>query len=189
MRRRTCFSLIGLVAGLATFGGASAGAPSYRVSLQQLQDVLAQRFPVRYPVAGLFDVTLDVPRLFLLADLNRLGAGLPLRAAGPALRRSHGGQIDVDFNLRYEPADQTIRAQRLRVERLQVDGLTGEAQALLERSAADFARQALFEVVLHRLRPQELALADAMGLEPGPINVTLDGLVIEFVNKTPRPPR
>jgi hypothetical protein len=187
MRRRTCFPLIGgLAAGLGAFGRAFATAPNYRVSLQQLQDVVAQRFPVRYPVAGLFDITLDVPRLFLLADLNRLGAGLPLRAAGPALRRAHGGEVDVDFNLRYESSDQTIRAHRLRVERLRVDGLTGEAQALLERSASDYARQALLEVVLHRLRPQELALADAMGLEPGPINVTLDGLVIEFVNKAPR---
>ena len=186
MRRRTCFPLIGLAAGLATFGCASAAAPSYRVSLQQLQDVLAQRFPVRYPVAGLFDVTLELPTLFLLPDLNRLGAGLPLRAAGPALRRAHGGEVDVDFNLRYESSDRTVRAHRLRIERLRVDGLTGEAQALLERSAGDFARQALLEVVLHRLRPQELALADAMGLEPGPISVTADGLVIEFVNKPPR---
>lgn len=183
MRRRHWLCLIGAVAALGRAGGAFANPPSYRVSLQQLQEVLAQRFPLRYPVAGLFDLTLDVPRLFLLPDLNRLGAGLPLRAAGTALRRSHGGELDVDFNLRYERSDQTIRAQRLRVQRLRVDGLTGEAQALLERSAIDFARQALLEVVLHRLQPRDLALADAMGLEPGPINVTPDGLVIEFINK------
>lgn len=186
MRRRTCASLIGILAAGGPCGLGVAAAPNYRVSLQQLQDVLAQRFPLRYPVAGLFDVTLDLPRLFLLPELNRVGAGLPLRAAGPALRRSHGGEVELDFNLRYEPSDQTIRAYRLRIERLRVDGLTGEAQALLERSAGDFARQALLEVVLHRLHPQELALAEAMGLEPGSITVTADGLVIEFVNKPPR---
>ena len=43
------------------------------------------------------------------------------------------------------------------------------------------AECALFEVVLHRLRPQDLALAHTMGFEPGPITVAPDGLVIGFV--------
>jgi hypothetical protein len=39
----------------------------------------------------------------------------------------------------------------------------------------------MLEVVLHTLRPQDLALADTMGFEPGDITVTADGLVIGFV--------
>jgi len=37
--------------------------------------------------------------------------------------------------------------------------------------------------VLHTLRPQDLALADTMGLQPGSITVTDKGLVVGFVNK------
>lgn len=41
----------------------------------------------------------------------------------------------------------------------------------------------LLEVVLHRLRPQDLALPDGMGLQPGSITVTPEGLTIGFVPK------
>jgi hypothetical protein len=37
--------------------------------------------------------------------------------------------------------------------------------------------------VLHRLSPRDLALPDSMGLQPGDITVTSQGLVIGFVNK------
>ena len=42
--------------------------------------------------------------------------------------------------------------------------------------------QSLRELVL-QLRPQDLALPDAMGLEPDSITVTPQGLVIGFVTK------
>jgi hypothetical protein len=192
MQRRAAF-LTCVAAALAGAGHGRpllAGTPGYRVSLPQLQDAVAQRFPLRYPVAGLFDVTLATPQLHLLPDLNRLGSELPLRVAGPALRRAYAGELALDFGLRYEPSDRTIRAHHLRVASLRVDSLTGEAQALLQQAASDMAQQAMLELVLHRLRPQDLALADTMGLQPGPITVTWDGLAIEFVNKadaaTPR---
>jgi hypothetical protein len=184
-RRTFLASAAGVLAGLGAHARALAAGPGYRVSLQQLQDMVDQRFPLRYPVAGLFDVTLAAPRLQLLPDLDRLGSDLPLRIAGPALRRSYSGELALDFGLRYEPADQTIRAHHLRVASLRVDGLTGEAQALVQQAAADMARQAMLEVVLHRLRPQDLALADTMGLQPGAITVTWDGIAVEFVNKPP----
>jgi len=45
------------------------------------------------------------------------------------------------------------------------------------------AQQSMLEVVLHQLRPQDLALADVVGLQPGNITVTDAGLVIGFVPK------
>jgi hypothetical protein len=185
MRRRNAMGALGAaLLGAATVCRALAAAPSYRVPLQQLQDMLAQRFPLRYPVPGLFDLSVDTPRLRVLPDLNRLAADLLVQAAGPALRRSHAGTAALDFGLRYEPSDQTIRAHHVRIESLRVEGLAGDAQVLMERALADLARQSMVEVVLHRLRPQDLALPDAMGLQPGAITVTGDGLVIGFVNKT-----
>ena len=45
------------------------------------------------------------------------------------------------------------------------------------------AEQSLLELVLHQLRPQDLALADGLWLQPGSITVTYHGLVIGFVAK------
>ncbi len=184
MHRRTCLGLIASLALGALAGGrALAAGASLRVPLQQLERALQERFPLRYPVAGLFDVALAVPRLRLLPELNRIGSDLPVQVAGPALRRSYAGELGLDFGLRYEAADRTIRAHGLRVQSLAVPGLTGPVAALLQQAAGDLAAQAMLEVVLHRLQPRDLALAETMGLQPGEITVTGTGLAIGFVNK------
>jgi len=160
-----------------------SGQPRYTVSAAQLQRLVGERFPVRYPVADLFDLDLQAPRLRLMPDANRVAAEMAMRAAGPALRRSYDGSFDVDFALRYEPGDQSIRAHRLRVHSFRLPGVAPEMLVLLEAYAQALAERSLLEVVLHRLQPRELALADAMGLQPGDITVTGQGLTIGFVPK------
>ena len=157
--------------------------PSYTVSAQQLQEAVAQRFPMHYPVSGLLDLTLQTPRLRLIPALNRLGTEMVIDATGPALARSSTGTFDVDFALRYEASDQSIRAYQLRVNSLRLSGLPPGPSALLEAYGPSIAGQTLQEVVVHRLKPQDLMVADGLGLEPGTITVTAKGLVIGFVPK------
>jgi hypothetical protein len=57
------------------------------------------------------------------------------------------------------------------------------ATELLATYGPALAQQSLKEVVLHQLRPQDLALADGLGLQPGSITVTDKGLLIGFVLK------
>jgi len=45
------------------------------------------------------------------------------------------------------------------------------------------AQQTLLEVVVHTLRPQDLALPDALGMQPGSMTITTEGLTIGFVPK------
>lgn len=161
--------------------------PTHKVSAGQLQRMLAERFPMRYPVADLFTLDVAAPRLRLLPERNLLSTELPLQAAGPALRRSYSGSVEVEFGLRYEPSDQSIRADRLRAHSFRFPGLSPQALSLLDSYSHALAQQALLEVVLHRLGARELALPEAMGLEPGGITVTADGLSIEFVPKAARP--
>ncbi|MBC7470748.1 MAG: DUF1439 domain-containing protein, partial [Ramlibacter sp.] len=51
---------------------------------------------------------------------------------------------------------------------------------LLDAFGQALAQQTFGEVVVHRLRAVDLALADGMGLEPETITVTDSGLVIGF---------
>ena len=172
-------------AGLLALPDARA-QPSYTVSSEQLQEAVAQRFPRRYAMGGLLDLTLQTPRLRLLPEQNRLGTEIVVDAAGPALTRNSTGTLDVDFALRYEASDQSIRAHQLRMNSLRLSGLPPGPAALLEAYAPALANQTLLEVVVHKLRPQDLMLADGLGLEPGTITVTAKGLVIDFVTKQPR---
>lgn len=169
--------------GIASLGIASLAMaqPSYTVSAQQLQRVLAQRFPLRYAAAGLLEVIMRAPPLRLLPELNRLATELPVEATGPALRRRYEGSVDVDFALRYERSDRSIRAHQIRVNAVRMEGLGPDAERLLDAYLRQLSQQALVEVVLHTLSAQDLALATTMGFEPGEITVTPQGLAIRFV--------
>ncbi len=157
--------------------------PHYTVSAEQLQRSVAQRFPLRYPVPGVLNLDLQVPRLRLLPEQNRVNAEMVVDAAGPALNRGHQGTFEISFALRYEATDRSIRAHQLRFKRLQFPTLQPGVVEMLNTYGPALAQQSLLEVVLHQLRPQDLALADVMGLQPGSITVKDAGLEIGFVPK------
>ncbi|NML85333.1 DUF1439 domain-containing protein [Polaromonas sp.] len=189
MKRRLLLTFAGWLAlgGAACSATSTApGQPSYKVSAGQLQQAVEKRFPRTYPVGGLLDLKVEAPRLRLLPELNRLGTEMVVEAAGPALGRSYTGAFDLDFALRYEASDQSIRAYQLRINSLRFADLPPGSAELLNTYGPRLAEQSLREVVLHQLKPQDLALPDAMGLQPGSITVTAQGLVIGFVSKTPR---
>ena len=172
-----------VAAGVLAVAQAVQAQPRYTVSAEQLQQAVAQRFPMRYGVPGLVDFDIQQPQLRLLQEDNRMRAQMAVVVDGPALERAHRGAFDVDFALRYEPSDRTIRAHRLQFRHLRLPGLTPQASDLLNTYGTAMAAQALQEVVLHRLRPQDLAMADGMGMRPDSITVTDQGLVIGFVFK------
>ncbi len=182
MQRRTLVLALPAVA-FVVHAADDAGPPGHRVSSAQLQRLLAQRFPLRYPVPGLLNLDLQTPQLTMLPDQNRLRAGMPVVAAGPALHQAHQGRFDVDFALRYEASDRTVRAHHLRLGRLHFPTLQPAAVELLNTYAPALAAQSLSEVVLHQLQPQDLKAIDAIGMQPGAITVTKDGLVIGLVPK------
>ena len=186
----TCLGLLGSVKAaqpLAQDGpeADSAAKPHYAVSTEQLQRSLAQRFPLRYPVPGVLNLYVQIPLLRLLPEQNRVSAEMVVDVAGPALQRSHKGSFEISFALRYEASDRTIRAHQLQFKRLQFPTLQPGVVDMLNAYGPALAQQSLMEVVLHQLRPQDLALADVMGMQSGSITVTDVGLVIGFVLKPP----
>ena len=166
-------------------GRGALALPRYTVPLEQLQDMVAQKFPRTVPVSGLVDLTVREPQLRLLPAVNRLGAAMVVDAAGPALRRSHRGAFDVEFALRYEASDRTLRAHQIKLGRLDFPTLQPAVNELLNAYGPVLAEQSLREVTLHQLRPQDTAMFDGLGLQPGPITVTDKGLAVAFVNRQP----
>ena len=106
-------------AAAALLACSSVGAqPRFTVSAEQLQQVVGQRFPRRYPLAGLLDLAVQPPVLRLLPEQNRLGALMTVEASGAALNRKQTGTFDLDFALRYEPTDRTLRAHQIAIRRV-----------------------------------------------------------------------
>ncbi len=154
--------------------------PRITVPKDLLQTEVAKRFPVRYPVAGLVNLDLGAPQLSLLHTQNRLRAEMPVTAAGAAMARTQQGSFTVDFALRYEHSDRSLRAHQLKVYRFRFPNLQPEAVDLLNTYAPALAEQSLREVVLYQLPHKEAAMADLLGLRPGRITVTEQGLLVEL---------
>ncbi len=163
--------------------GCARAQAAYKVSKDKLQQAVGERFPRKYPARNLFDITLQVPQLRMLPEQNRMGVQVPVGLAGQALNRAYTGLFDVDFGLRFEPSDLSLRATQLRVNTLSFDNLAPGPAALLAAYGPQLAEQSLQDVVLHQLKPQDLALPDGMGLQPDKITVTAQGLSISFAPK------
>ena len=159
--------------------------PRFVVSKDQLQQVVGKRFPLRYPVAGLLNLEVQAPEIRLLPEQNRLNATMAVEASGVALNRKQAGTFEVEFALRYEVSDRTLRATALRFKRLSFPGLQPMASEMLNLYGQTLSEKALLEVVLHTLRPQDLGMADGLGMQPGSVTVTERGLVVDFVAKVP----
>lgn len=188
MRRRAVLAACAVLLAAAGCSASphAAGQPGYTVSAGQLQRAIGERFPIRHRVEGLLDFDVQAPRLRLLPEHNRVATQFVIEVAGPALRRSYTGELDIDFALRYESSDRSIRAHQLQLRAMRLFGLPERSADVLELYGPKLADEALGEVVLHRLRPKDLALADAMGLQPATITVVPHGLVIGFEMKQPR---
>lgn len=188
MRESHLFRRIGwfwaclLALALAACAQSSVGR-TYTVPLERLQGMVAAKFPRQYPLAGMVALDLQTPRLRLLPEQNRMGVRMEVLASGPLLQRGYWGDFDVDFTLRYEPSDRTIRAARPHVNTLAMDGMRPDIAALLQAYGPQLAEQALGEVVLYQLRPQDLSLVDDLGLQPADMAVTAEGLQVRLEPK------
>ena len=180
MKRRLLLLWPAAAASLWAASRAAIAQPRHTVSAAALHDAVAERFPMRLSLAGVLQMTLRAPALRLLPQDNRVAADLVAVLSGPALATPASAAFDVDFMLRYERIDRSIRAAQLRVRSLRVTGLPAPYPELLDGVGQAMAQQAFGELVLHRLKPSDLALPDSLGLEPDSITVIADGLVIGF---------
>lgn len=186
MKRRCLFVGFACWTVLPLLAQDTAARPHHHISAAELHKALSARFPVRLGAPSLLDVQVDAPRLLLLPATQQLGATLQVQVDGLQLPQAPAGEADVAFALRYEPADRSIRAHRLRVLDVRWPGLPPETVQAAQALLRSMARQAVGEIVLHRFEPRELVLADTMGFEPETIAVEDDGLLITFGPKRPR---
>lgn len=183
LNRRSCLWVLAGSLAVAASGCSGQVPGSVTVSRQKLQDMVAQRFPKQLPVAGMLQLKLTAPALSLLPERNALNVVLPAELSGPVLKQAYAGQMNVDFALRYEPTDRTLRAHQIKVNALSLDGLAPALSDMLTTYASVLAEQALGQIVLYQLQDKDLALVDSLNIEPGAITVTPQGLNIALVQK------
>ncbi|GAB2479460.1 MAG: DUF1439 domain-containing protein [Comamonas sp.] len=154
---------------------------SYTLSQQELQALVAKSFPRQYPLLGLVTMEVYAPTLRLLPETNRINATMTAKLSGKVLPQSYDGGMDLDFALRYEPTDHSLRATAVKVNSLMMTGLPDAVSTMLHAYAPRAAEQAMDNVVLHQLRDEDLAKLKNLERAPATFTVTPDGLRIDFV--------
>ena len=184
LRRRQLLSRLGPLLTLAGLAGCSGwpGTPrSLQVSTAELERKLRERMPLRQSLAGLLDLNATLQGLRMLPEQDRIAAEMSFSTSGPLLGQAWQGSMELLFGLRYEPTDHSLRAHQLALNSLQLPGLSGRRAELLQTALGTLSRQLADEVVLHRLAPRDLDRLQDLGLRPGAVTVTPQGLELGLV--------
>lgn len=160
---------------------ACAGVPrSITLSEAELQAQLAKRFPLQRSLLDSIELQLSDPVLRLDASANRLLTELTLQGSERRSGRSLQGRLALDYGLRWEPSDGSVRLVQPRVRSLQFGdaGLSSRRAEMLQQMGVAWAERLLDDLVLYRLPEARLQALRAAGYRPGTLQVTPAGLEI-----------
>ena len=178
---------VALIAVLALFvlalpGCSGLGGPQQlTLSLTDLYRALEKQLPIERPLLGVLQVRVDLPRLRLLPESQRLGAEFDVTVDDRLQGRTHRGVLGFESGLRYQASDQTVRLDAVRVQRLEFAALEGSAQPLLQRLGGAVVEQMLADLTVYRFTPGQLRAAERRGYAPSRVGVTAGGVVIELL--------
>lgn len=175
------------VAAVLTAGCAALMDPrDVEVSQAQLQQAVERRFPIERRYLELLDVMVAAPRVLLRPEVNRLATEFEVLVSDRVFHGQHRGTIALNYGLRFEPSDNSVRLTNVRVDRFEIDGAPALLRQQLDRLGVQLAEQTLNERPIYTLRPKDVEAVQGRGYRPGDIRVTSTGLVIALLPDSPR---
>ena len=80
------------------------------VPKEQLQAMVAARFPLHRRIGDLFELSVALPLLHLQPERDRIAIDFAITAAAGSSSLAAAGSLRISHSLRYEPGDRTVRA-------------------------------------------------------------------------------
>ncbi|MGJ7605429.1 DUF1439 domain-containing protein [Variovorax sp. LT1R20] len=182
-RRRMLQALLGtaaLQAPFAALAGFNFFTSEYTASRDELQTMIAKRFPVAERYAEIFMVGLRDPQLGLDAGTNRAALTATLTIASPLLAASPvQGVVSMSSALRYDAATRTLRLDHPKAERLELQGVEGRDAERLQKVGSVVAQELLQGQVLRSFTADELTMGRKT-YEIGDITVQENGIKVQL---------
>jgi hypothetical protein len=179
-RRRFTVLATRAVAGaivLGTLGCAGLGGPrTVSVSESELTLLLARRFPLERKVLEVIDLQVANPQLRLLPDRNRVGTELDVSALDRLFGTRAQGHLALDYALRFEPADHTIRMAQVHVRDLTLESGSNNLHGAAMRIGTLVAEEMLENLPLYKMKPNLADQMERLNLVAGPVLVTAQGI-------------
>lgn len=185
-RRQLLWSGMLVVGALSTgaLTGCAALQPGPRtvhVSEKKLMEAIARQFPRSNRYLELFDVTLDTPRLRLMPAENRIGTQLDFTVGMPLVEtRAQRGTLSLSYGLRLETSDNTVRLTDVRLENMLLPDMAPAHAARFRRLGGALVEGLLPDLVVHRLKPEDLEAVGRRGYQPGALRVVPGGLELQL---------
>jgi hypothetical protein len=162
---------------LGTLGCAGLGGPrTVSVSESELALLLARQFPLERKVLEVIDLQVTNPQLHLLPDRNRVATELDLFALDRLFGTRAQGHLALDYALRFEPADHTIRMVQVRVRSLTLDSGSNSLHGAAQRIGGLVAEEMLENLSLYKMKPSLADQMERLNLLAGPVVVTAQGI-------------
>ena len=179
-RRRFAALATGAAAGalvLGTLGCAGlGGSRTVSVSESELALLLARQFPLERKVLEVIDLQVANPQLRLLPDRNRVGTELDVFALDRLFGTRAQGHLALDYALRFEPADHTIRMVQVHVRDLTLDSGSNGLHGAAQRIGSLVAEEMLENLPLYKMKPNLADQMERLNLAAGPVRVTAQGI-------------
>jgi hypothetical protein len=162
---------------LGTLGCAGlGGSRTVSVSESELTLLLARQFPLERKVLEVIDLQVANPQLRLLPDRNRVGTELDVFALDRLFDTRAQGHLALDYALRFEPADHTIRMVQVRVRDLTLDSGSNGLHGAAQRIGSLVAEEMLENLPLYKMKPNLADQMERLNLAAGPVLVTSQGI-------------
>lgn len=157
------------------------GPRTVGISEAKLAQAIAAQFPFNSRYMELFDVSLASPRVRLIPGENRIGTELGYSIGALLLgSRQMQGTLNLSYGLRFEPSDGTVRLADVRVEGFEVPGVPQAYASRANRLGGLLAENLLRDFVVHRVKAEDLQLAQGWGYQPGALQVVPGGLQLQL---------
>lgn len=184
LMRRTLLVAGGLWSMWALSGCAlpAPGPRTLEISEARLVERIAVQFPVQRRFMDVFELSLDTPRVRLVPEENRLGTELDyvLGTVGRPASRAVRGKLALSYGLRIDTRDQTVRLHEVRVENFDVPGMPPPIGQHASRMGGMVAEDLLRDLVVYRIRPEDLESVGRRGYTPGELTVVPGGLQLRL---------
>ena len=163
---------------LAVLSGCASliGTHDVDISESQLGVLMARQFPMERKVMEVIDLNITNPVLTLIPQSNRVGTELDVTAIDRVFGSTALGHVRLDYALRFQPSDHTIRMTQVRVRELTLSSGSSNLHGTAQRIGGLVAESALENLVLYRMKPAQADEMDRLNLVASPITVTPQGL-------------
>ena len=168
----------GLLALMALLSGCAGllGTHDVDISESQLTLLMARQFPIQRKVMEVIDLDITNPVLTLIPQGNRVGTELDVTAVDRLFGNSAAGHVKLDYGLRFQASDHTIRMTEVRVRELTLASGSNNLHGAAQRLGGLVAENALENLVIYRMKPAQADEMDRLGLVASPITLTPQGL-------------